>query len=212
MHADGWDSQDSEAYIPLVKAALQSTATSHGAEPASEVPEGAALEPSSTAGVTAGATAAPYQLGKFKGLPGAEITDSGAAAAHEDASSAGEADKTDKPQLQNTLSSMKAQEDVSSRSQKAHSSQRGDVTGNQATDGRKRKQKSSKKGKGKKRAGDAKHDGQVEACREGSEQQISAGGGPNKIVGNEQRLDALREAALEWANRNSLSSDMKGDR
>ena len=177
--ADGYDSQDSEAYIPLVKSTLRSTATDSSAK---ALQHGAAPQ-------RRGHYATDYADGPGEAAgdsntrSGSPATESMAAAAVQADASANssKADTSvvaDRPE--GILSSQGIQEDST------HGIHRSDV--------KKRQRKAQRKGKPDKQKRKKAHDG---LGIEVQTKALEAGG----CASSDQRLEKLRKAALEWANK-----------
>ena len=194
-HADGYDSQDSEAYIPLVKSTLQSTATGSSAQP---LQKQSGSIPQQRAHCSTDYTDRPGEAagdGDVRsGLPAAGST--AAAAAHADAS---EGASKAGSRLQGSAGAQSASDAclVADRPEELLSLQ--DIHGNSSEghcgkDGRKRKRKAQRKGRADKQQSSRECDGLD------SEEQVK---GPvtGESACSEQRLDQLRKAALIWANK-----------
>ena len=182
-HADGYDSQDSEAYIPLVKSALQSTVTDSSAK--ASQPRGPPQRKKHRATDFAdGPGEAAGDSSKRLGLPAAESI--AAAAVQADAGAiSSKADTSlgaDRPE--EVLSTQGTQEDS--------------IGGNHRSDGKKRKRKAQRKSKTDKQKRNKGRDGLgVEVQTKAPE----AGG----CASSDQGLEQLRNAALEWANKAQAS-------
>ena len=179
-HADGYDSQDSEAYIPLMKGTLQSTVTNNSAKALQpggppQRRDGCANDCADGPGEAAGDSNTP--------LPGSPAPESMAAAAVQADASANssKADTlmvADRPK--ETLSSQGIREDSTQSIRRS--------------DGKKRKRKAQRKGKIDKQKRNEGHDG---LGIEVQTKALEAGG----CASRDQGLGQLRKAALEWANK-----------
>ena len=199
LHADGYDSQDSEAYIPLVKSALEQEHTSRDAactsEGTSKQPHGISKVPD-TAGDGAGVSVRDEM-----GRSGAGTSDSAAIAVNYGSVAAYSAHEGPVKERRG----MPDSGDVllpDDGSAKTPNMERGEPGARQGTSGRKRKvkHKSSKKHKSKRRKAD---DG--EGCDEKdravrAETRVSGSAGKAAVC-DVQSLEDLRSAALQWASK-----------
>ena len=188
-HADGYDTQDSEAYVPLVRSTLQSTATGSGTQPLQKQ-SGSALQRRAdcSADCADGLGEAAGDSDERSGSPASGS--SAAAAVHADAS-AGSSKASSR--LQGSAGAQGASDAclVADRPEELLSSQ--DRQGD-SKDRRKRKRKAQRKGRTDKQQSSKERDGLD------SEEQAK-----EPVTGDracsEQRLDQLRKAASVWANK-----------
>ena len=180
-HADGYDSQDSEAYIPLVRSTLQSTATDSSAK---ALQSGGAPQRRLDC-ATDFADGLGEAAGDSNTRLGSPATESMAAAAVQADASAGSSKAgtsmiADRPEK--LLSTQGIQEDS--------------THGIHRSDDKKRQRKAQRKGKTDKQKRNKGHDG-TDLGIESQTKAQEAGG----CTSSDQRLEQLRKAALEWANK-----------
>ena len=189
----GYGSEDSEAYIPLVKSALQSDVTSSGAE--------AAASHQQREGRDAGGASHLVGPSCLQALEGNAPSEAGGAAkvAHDCISihshaDVAEADKETKVDLNG------AGQPPLKESMKPASSE-GDHAKVSAGPGAKKRKGRQKKGKSRAAKRQAQHDGTAKATPEEDQDRESPEAAPDGSVCGEQSLTDLREAALTWAQK-----------
>ena len=202
MHADGYDSQDSEAYIPLVRSALEQEPTSRGAACTSEgtptQPQGASKVPDTAANTGEGAG---VPLREAEGRSGAGTPDSAAVAVDWGSDANYSADEGPVKERRSMQDSGEALLPVDG-SAKTPNSKRGEPGARQGTGGRKRKvkHKRNKKHKSKRRKSD-----DLEGCDEEDRADRAEAGvlgsAGQAAVCNAQSLEDLMSAAQKWARK-----------
>lgn len=202
LHADGYDSQDSEAYIPLMRSALEQERSSRDAacicEGTSKQPHGTSKVPDTAANAGDGAD---VSLRNATGRSGAGTPDSASVAVNwgSDASySADEGPVKERSSMQDSGDALLPDDG----SAKTPNMEWGESGARRGTSGRKRKvkHKSSKKRKSKRRKAD-----DVEGCVQ-KDRAVRAeagvlGSAGQAAVCSVQSLDNLRSAALQWASK-----------
>ncbi len=210
-HAGGYGSEDSDAYIPLVKSALQSEVTSRSAEAA---PSHQQREAQQAGGVghLAAAPSKPAQEGTHpsrappSGSRASVAVHSTSANGHGHVAEAGEETHTHiKGSKQQPLDTSEQDRHVEGSlqqqidgSEQSLGGERDDVQASSGLGGKKRKSK-GKKGRSRAVKRQTQHDESVEATAE----QEKGLGSPEAVPGSytEQSLSDLREAALTWAEK-----------
>lgn len=199
MHADG---QDSEAYIPLVRSALEQEPTSRDAactsEGTSKRSQGTSKVPDTAANAGDGAG---VSLREAEGRSGAGTPDSAAVAVNWGSEANYSADEGPVKERRIMQDSGEALLPVDG-SAKAPNSERGEPEARQGTGGKKRKvkHKHNKKHKRKRRKSD-----DLEGCDEEDRadraETTALGSAGQAAVCNAQSLEDLMRAAQKWANK-----------
>ena len=199
MRAGGYGSEDSDAYIPLMKSTLQTEVTSRSARPAADHQQGA--QNAGDVSHLAGASSKPAQEDTHLSIA---VPSGGAATVAHHSFSAKDHFNGAEADTETTrhVNGSKPQHMVGSK--QLLSAEGDDVQASTGQGGKKRKSK-GRKGKSRAAKRQAQHDEKAEATAE----QDRDPGSPEPIPGSytEQSLSDLREAALTWAQKARKTPD-----